>query len=244
MQWVVLADFNSPLCYVAGLWVDRWLADGYEIEWRAVEHAPGLSALGAPAAAAPAFLRELAEAGRLPVPAGQDELPATLPRMVTNTRAAVAAYAEAVTDGAQEEIRRRLLHAIWIEGRHLSSAYDVRRIITDVMYPRVPIGPYRSTTLPRPMTGDPDPWKATRCQGGTIAPDGGPLTTMGYRRIRAWRDAWQALGRPRLPVLIDARGKSYEADDAVLALAGRAPHPASAPERGSELDATGRLQPV
>ncbi|HEU5428996.1 MAG TPA: hypothetical protein VFU74_19095 [Actinocrinis sp.] len=225
MRPVVIADFNSPLCYLAGLWVDQRLADGVEVDWRAVEHAPGLSALGVPAAVAPAFLRELAGAARLPVPPGADELPTDLPQIITNTRAAVAAYAEAVTDGVQDEIRRRLLHAIWIEKRNLSSAYEVRRIITDVMWPRVPFGPYRSTTLPRPMSGDPDPWKATRRQGGTIAPDGGPLTTVGYRRIRTWREEWRALGRPRLPVLIDPQGAFYEAEDAVLTLAGRAPRP-------------------
>jgi len=223
MRPVVIADFNSPLCYLAGLWVDQRLADGVEIDWRAVEHAPGLPALGVPAAAAPAFLRELTGAARLPMPAGADELPTALPQIITNTRAAVAAYAEAVTDGVQDEIRRRLLQVIWIEKRHLSSAYEVRRVITDVMWPRVPLGPYRSTTLPRPMSGDPDPWNATRSQGGTIAPDGGPLSTVGYRRIRTWREEWRALGRPRLPVLIDAQGGFYEAEDAVLALAGGAP---------------------
>ena len=230
MRPVVIADFNSPLCYLAGLWVDQRLADGGEIDWRAVEHAPGLSALGMPAAAAPAFARELAEARELPVPEGAEELPAALPQFITNTRAAVAAYAEAVTDGVAEEIRRRLLRAIWIERRHLSSAYEVRRIITDLMWPRVPLGPYRSTTLPRPMSGDPDPWKATRRQGGTIAPDGGPLTTIGYRRIRTWRDEWHTLGRPRLPVLIDANGTLHEAADAVLALAGRPLSQAPRPE--------------
>ena len=158
MGLVVIADFNSPLCYLAGLWVDQRLADGAQIDWRAVQHAPGLSALGMPAAAAPAFARELTEARELPVPEGAQELPAALPPFITNTRAAVSAYAEAVTDGVADEIRRRLLRAIWIERRHLSSAYEVRRVITDVMWPRKPLGPYRSTTQPRPMSGDLDPW--------------------------------------------------------------------------------------
>lgn len=234
MRLVVIADFNSPLCYLDGLWVDQRLADGAEIDWRAVEHAPGLSALGMAAVAAPAFARELAEAGQLPAPAGMDELPTVLPQFITNTRAAVAAYAEAVTDGVADEIRRRLLRAIWIERRHLSSAYEVRRILTDVMWPRVPLGPYRSTTLPRPMSGDPDPWMATRRQGGTIGPDGGPLTTIGYQRIRTWRDEWRELGRPGLPVLIDAHGTLYEAADAVLALAGQPPRGTLLPERPAE----------
>ena len=248
MRPVVLADFNSPLCYLAGLWVDQRLADDVEIDWRAVEHAPGLSLLGTPSAAAPDVLRELVEAARLPVPAGEEGLSAALPPVITNTRAAVAAYAEAVTDGVQDEVRRRLLHAIWIEKRHLTSAYDVRRIITDVMYPRVPIGPYRTSSLPQPMTGDADPWRATRRQGGTTAPDGGPLTTIGYRRIRVWREEWRALERPRLPVLIDARGAIYEGADAVMRLAGLPLSGPRGPERPVEpvdpVDPVGGRMPV
>lgn len=234
MDPVVYADFTSPLCYVAGLWVDRQAAAGTVIDWRAVEHAPHLSLLGVTVSADTAMSAlwplslELAEAAKLPLPDGGDELPTALPPVVSNTRAAVAAYAEAVTDGVQHEIRRRLFHAIWIEGRHLSSAYDVRRIITDVTYPRVPIGPYLSTSLPRPMTGDPDPWTATRRQGGVIAPDGGPLTTLGYRRIRAWREQWLALNRPRLPILVDGHGAVYDGADAVRRLAGQTPPPAPA----------------
>ncbi len=220
MKPVLYADFNSPLCYLAGLWVDQRAAGGAEFEWRAVEHAPGLSMLGTASGGAPQVLRELEEAGQLPVPAGADRLPGAPPPVITNTRAAVAAYAEAVTDGVADEVRRRLLRAIWIDKRHLSSAYEVRRIITDAMYPRVPLGPYRSTSLPQPMTGDPDLWKATRRQGGTIAPDGGPLTTIGYRRIRAWRDQWRALGLPRLPLLIDADGDIHHGTEAVRLLAG------------------------
>jgi hypothetical protein len=219
---IVYADFNSPLCYLASLWVDRRLAEGVEIEWRAVEHASGISHLGVPNAAAPAtLLRELAEAVPLPVPDGTDRLPDSLPSVISNTEAAVAAYAEAVTDGVHDDLRRRLLRAIWIEQRHLSSAYEVRRIITDVMYPRVALGPYRSSDLPHPLTRDPDLWRAVRRSGGTIAPDGGPLTALGYRRIRAWREQWRALGRPDLPVLIDEHGAVHTGPDAVLWLAGR-----------------------
>lgn len=225
---IVYADFNSPLCYLAGLWADRWPADGIEIEWRAVEHVPGISHLGVPnTAAPPALLRELAEAASLSVPSGADRLPDALPPVISNTDAAVAAYAEAVTDGVHDELRRLLLRAIWIERRHLSSAYEVRRIIADVMYPRVAIGPYRSSDLPQPLTRDPDLGRIVRRSGGTIAPDGGPLTTVGYRRIRAWREQWRALGRPDLPILIDERGVLHAGPDAVLRLARQlAPTPA------------------
>lgn len=217
---ILYADFNSPLCYLAGLWVDQRAAEGAGTDWRAIEHAPGISHLGVAGDAAPwALQREFAEAARLPVPNGAG-LPDALPPVVSNTQAAVAAYAEAVTDGVHDEIRRRLLRAIWLGQRHLSNAYEVRRIIADVMYPYAPIGPYRGSELPQPLTGAFDPWKATRAQGGTIVFDGGPLTTVGYRRIRAWREQWRALDRPRLPVLVDDRGAIYDGPDAITRLAG------------------------
>lgn len=230
---VIYADFNTPLCYLAGLWADRWKAAGIQVDWRAVEHAPHLSRLGLPSAAAAKAPRsvpgslagELIEAVKLPLPDEEDGLPTDLPPFISNTRAAVAAFAEAVADGVQDEIRRGLLSAIWIERRHLSSAYDVRRVVTEVTYPRVPIGPYRSSSLPQPMTGDPDPLRTTRRQGGTITPDGSPLTTLGYQRVGAWREQWQSLGQPPLPVLIDDRGTIYAGIDAVLRLAGRTAWP-------------------
>lgn len=43
--------------------------------------------------------------------------------MISNTGAAVAAYAEAVTDGVQDDLRRSLFAEIWVNRRHLSSPY-------------------------------------------------------------------------------------------------------------------------
>lgn len=41
-----------------------------------------------------------------------------------------------------------------------------------------------------------------RRSGGTIAPDGGPLTTAGWRRIRRWRQEWLALPSQVIPAVI------------------------------------------
>src|SRR5260370_31693892 len=41
--------------------------------------------------------------------------------------------------------------------------------------------------LPLPILCDPDPALIVPRSDGTIAPDGGPLTTTGYRRIRQWQ---------------------------------------------------------
>jgi hypothetical protein len=59
--------------------------------------------------------------------------------VVSNTRASVAAYAEAVTDGVEDELRRRLFEAIWAQRRNLSGPYDVRGVIAEVMWPTDPM---------------------------------------------------------------------------------------------------------
>jgi hypothetical protein len=41
-----------------------------------------------------------------------------------------------------------------------------------------------------------------RRSGGTIAPDGGPLTTAGWLRIRRWREGWLALPSQVIPAVI------------------------------------------
>jgi hypothetical protein len=37
--------------------------------------------------------------------------------VISNTRAAVSAYAEAITDGIQDRLRLRLFESIWAQGR-------------------------------------------------------------------------------------------------------------------------------
>lgn len=231
---IVYADFNCATCYLASRRADRLLDRGVRVRWRAVEHDPHLSLLGASDAAdRRARLHDLAEAAGLARPG--ELLPTDIPPITTNTRAAVAAYAEAVADGVQDEVRRRIYHAIWEQRRHLSSAYEVRRIITDVMYPRVPVGPRRATSLPQPMTGDPDPWTLTRHLGGTISPDAVPLTTAGYRRVRAWREQWLAFPRQRLPIVVDADGAVFNGALALARLLPDTPAPEVQPVPTPEL---------
>src|SRR5258707_14432984 len=52
-----------------------------------------------------------------------------------------------------------------------------------------------------PILCDPDPALIVPRSDGTIAPDGGPLTTTGYRRIRQWQQEWQALPRLGIPAV-------------------------------------------
>ena len=44
--------------------------------------------------------------------------------------------------------------------------------------------------------------RIVRWSGGTIAPDGGPLTTAGWRGIRRWRQEWLALPGQVIPAVV------------------------------------------
>ena len=125
MQLIVYGDFNCPYSYLASQRVDELARLGQaEVEWRAVEHDPALALTGTPSGLDPErWQRELAE---LALIADEDEqAPGVAPSVISNTGAAVAAYAEAVTDGVQDDLRRSLFSEIWVNRRHLSSPYGV-----------------------------------------------------------------------------------------------------------------------
>ena len=141
---------------------------------------------------------DLAEAAQFALPG--EQLPAGPPSVISNTRAAVSAYAEAITDGIQDRLRLRLFESIWAQGRNMSSAYDVRRVVAALLWPADPIYPHLvSPDLPTPVLHDPNPMQIVRREGGTITPDGGPLTTTAYNRARQWRQQWLALFEPGHP---------------------------------------------
>ena len=193
MHLIVYGDFNCPYSYLASQRVDAVLRAGQaEVEWRAVEHDPRLALTGTPSDADPdRWQRELAEVADLARP--DEQVPAAPPTLIGNTGAAVAAYAEAVTDGVQDELRRRLFEDIWVRQRHLSSPYEVRQLVREVMYPAMGRAErLAAPDLPARVHHHVSPGVLPRLSGCTIAPDGGPLTTAGYRRIRQWRREWLA----------------------------------------------------
>jgi DSBA-like thioredoxin domain len=203
MKVIVYGDFNCPYSYLASQRADRLIRGGTaQVDWRAVEHDPRLSLTGTSADAdRDIWEKELAEIAALALPG--EHAPAAPPPIISNTRAAVAAYAEAVTDGIADELRRRLFAAIWVAGRHLSSAYEVRGLVAGLMWSPGNIADrLASPDLPGLLDRDPDPARAVRWAGGTIAVDGGPLTTAGWRRIRAWRAKWLALPSQVIPAVV------------------------------------------
>jgi hypothetical protein len=120
-------------------------------------------------------------------------------------RCSAASPTRPISDGVAGELRRRLFHAVWVQGLHLSSASEVRRLITGVMWPQEDITDRLSSPdIPSLLLRDPDLARIVRRSGGTIAPDGGPLTTAGWRRIRQWRQEWLALPSQAIPAVIGA----------------------------------------
>jgi hypothetical protein len=203
MKLTVYGDFNCPYSYLASQRADQLIRGGMaQVDWRAVEHDRRLALTGTSSAAGRGtWERELAEVAALALPG--EHAPAAPPPVVSNTRAAVAAYAEAVSDEIADELRRRLFRAIWAEGRHLSSAYEVRRLVTWLMWPQEDIGVrLASPDIPSLLDRDPDLARITRRSGGTIAPDGGPLTAAGWQRIRQSRADWLALPSQVIPAVI------------------------------------------
>jgi hypothetical protein len=202
MSVIVYGDFNCPYSYLASQRADLLSRAGVVVDWRAVEHDRGpLVTGGRSDRDREAWERELAQVASLALPG--EHVPAGPPVLISNTKAMVAAYAEAVSDGVAGELRRRLFRAIWVQGLHLSSAYEVRRLVTAVMWPQEGItNRLASPDFPSLLLRDPELARIVRRSGGTIAPDGGPLTTAGWRRIRQWRQEWLALPSQVIPAVI------------------------------------------
>ena len=116
MKVIVYGDFNSLYCYLASQRADRLVREGKaDVEWCAVEHRPRLPVTGArPPPRSVGAQDDLAEAGQLAL--SGEQLPAGPPAVISNTSAAVSAYAEAVADGIQDRLRLRLFEVIWAQG--------------------------------------------------------------------------------------------------------------------------------
>jgi hypothetical protein len=223
---IIYADFNCPYCYLASQRADALMRRGRaDIDWRAVGHDPGLPMAGRRTEPGrSAWDAEIAEVAALAQPG--EHVPAAPPPVISNTAAAVAAYAEAVSDGLQHEVRRRLLRAIWVRGQNLSSAREVRDLVREIMAPPDRILPHLvSPDLPLEILHEPDPAAVMRRSGGTISMAGDPLTTAGYRRIRLWRQGWLTLPSQVIPAVIDPGGRLHPGIAGLEYLAGlvRAP---------------------
>lgn len=222
MRLIIYGDFNCPYSYLASQRASALRRLGHRVDWYAVEHDPRLPVTGTPGAVdAARWKAELAEVAGLALPG--EHAPTAMPDLISNTYAATSAYAESLTDGIAERLRRDLFRAIWVRGAHLSSAYDVRPLIAALTNPPVDVRARLGLEHPFPGFGNADPAQPTRMLGGTIAPNGAPLTTTGWRRVTGWRREWLALGCPVVPAALDAAGTARFGVDALIWLAGLLP---------------------
>lgn len=190
---VVYGDFSCPMCYLASQRVDVLAGAGVAAEWRAVEHRPELPVTGLryDRASSSAVQRGLGDAATLLRPG--EQLPAAVPAMAAKTEAAVSAYAEACGAAVSNEIRRLLFTAYWEDGVDIGNPLVLQTLLA-------------STFMRGAATSDP-----IRRFGYAVSVSRGPITSQAWRRIRSWRQEWQALGAPELPSLWDgARVKSGE----------------------------------
>jgi hypothetical protein len=204
MTVIIYGDFNCPYSYLASQRADRLRQAGMAVDWRAVEHDHRLPVTGLPSGSDQAsWGRELAETASLALPG--EQVPAGPPPVTSNTEAAVSAYAEAVSDGVADELRGSLFRAIWAQGLNLSSPHEVRRLVTDLMWPREDVAVrLASPDFPSLLLRDTDMTRIVRRSGGTIALNGVPLTTAGWRRVRQWRQEWLVLPGQVIPAVIGA----------------------------------------
>jgi 2-hydroxychromene-2-carboxylate isomerase len=132
MRLVVYGDFNCPYSCLASARIDVLVGRGQaEVEWRAVEHDPGIPAPSEPVAGDLAGMldREVAEVRGLLGPA--EVFPIRRPPVHPNTAGAVAAFAGA-PEGEADGLRRRLFAALWFDGRDIGDPALVAALGGDV----------------------------------------------------------------------------------------------------------------
>jgi hypothetical protein len=184
MSLIVYGDFTSAECYLASRRVDVLAAAGVAVDWRAVERMRELPVSGRRLSSAEhdALMERLASLDALLF--RREALPRVVPQLLPKSEAAVAGYAEAHGTKVDGDVRRLLFDLYWRQGADIGSPTVLREPLAGPMLR---------------ADSDADP---VRELGYAVTVDRGPVTTVAYRRIRAWRGEWQALGSPALPVAL------------------------------------------
>lgn len=185
MALVVYGDFSDPLSQVASQRVDVLKGRGAEVEWRAVAARETILVHAQPAD--DRFdqryddVQQWCASALLPGERGLPEKPRTMPF----PDQPVAGYAEAVGAGVEDFVRHLIFDAYWNRGVDIGNPAALRHLLV------LPI-----------MHGD-SPSDILSFSGDAIGMFGGPMTGAAYHLMKEWREAWQALGSPELPVLQD-----------------------------------------
>lgn len=186
MSPIVYGDFTCAACYLASRRADLLFADQHPVDWRAVEHHPGMPLTGKRLAQQEREQMDREWSSVLALLRPGEDLPGRPPSFLASTRAAVAGYAEAYGAGVAERARRLLFHAYWVDGQDIGHP-DVLRVLLAAA-----IRSGHSTSEP------------LREWGYAVSPARGPLTSVGYHLILDWRQQWHDLGQPCEPTLLDS----------------------------------------
>lgn len=192
----VYGDFNCPWSYLSWRRSELLAIDGVEVDWRAVEHEPWHHLR--PDQAGERYRKAHEELGRVVghlLPG--ESLPHAFNGHVPFTGAATAAYAEATVAGAAAAARKALFEAFWLDATDLNDGRAVRSLLAGAVRGR----PSRSELISH--------W------GYTVDVTGGPITTDGWKLVRAWRAEWQRLGSPVVPALVLESGERLFGEEAV-----------------------------
>ncbi|KRE60996.1 hypothetical protein [Nostocoides sp. Soil756] len=181
----VYGDVTDPLGRIASLRADALRAAGIPLEWRSVVQHVSTRVTAAPATAE--TRQHVAEVERWhqdrALPGERVAWPT--PHSVPCPRPPVAGHAEAVGAGVGDHVRRVLVDAYWGDGLDIGNPDVLRHLLV------LPIlhGNPRADVLQQ--------------DGYAVAINGDPITTDAWRRIRHWRQEWELLGSPALPVAVD-----------------------------------------
>jgi hypothetical protein len=122
----IYGDFNCPFSALASVRADLLPPDGYEVDWRAVQHDPAIAAAGESVEGDTAAELATEVATILELSADDVRLQLVVPPVRSNTAAASAAFAAAGDDA--DALRRKLFAAVWAEGRNVGDEAELDRL--------------------------------------------------------------------------------------------------------------------
>jgi hypothetical protein len=199
---ILYGDFSCPWSYLAYRRLAMLATVGEPFELRAVEHDPWQARPSTPPDDRFAALREEMEKVSWHLHPGED-LPYTLRGFVPITRPAVSGYAEAFGAGVADVAAPLLFEAFWRHGLNLADPRAVRTLLADA------------------VEGGSSPSDPLRRWGHAVDVTGGPMTTIAWRLVRAWRRQWTAMDKEVVPVLVLPDGGVRYGVDAVEELGRR-----------------------
>lgn len=180
---ILYGDFSCPWTYLAHRRLALLRTAGDTFELRAVEHDPWRAVVATSPDDEFEDLRGELDRVRSYLLPGED-LPEVLRGFVPHTRAAVSGFGEAYGGGVADIVGPMLFDAFWRHGLDLDDPVVVRTLVADAI---------QSGCSPS------DP---LRRWGHAVAVTGGPMTTLAWRLVRAWRQEWTSMDKQVVPVLV------------------------------------------